>query len=544
MAATAGAGAAEYHVFQAAHQATTIVGRWRLCGHVCGRVCGGICGRVCGRVCRSLPARGGLGFVGHAGAVGGCRGGIRSCRAGGGAALQPLIGRLSVDRFFIHPGHQRLRHQRLPLGGVDRPDLAARGQHKYPLGDAGPAFFVQKTHQRLAHTQLGDRGLDIQRRIGAHRAGRRLYRLLVTRREGAQRMLHPVAQLAQHGVGQIQRVLGHEVHPHAFAANQAHHQLNAFDQGGGCVFEQQVRLVEKKHQFGLVQVTDLGQQLKQLGQHPQQKRGVQPGRVHQLVGAQDVDHALAVTGLEKIAEVEHRLAEKHITALLLDLQQPALYRANRRRADVAVFGGEVAGVVAHMLEHGAQVFQIQQQQAVVVGNLEHQVQHTGLGFIQGQHARQQQRAHVRCGGAHRVAGLAKYIPQRNRAGQRCGRGQATLGQQRSQLDADGTGLADTGQITFDIGHEDRHAQARKVFGQGLQGDGLAGAGGPGDQAMAVGQRGQQTAFNGAVAGYNNRVGHWRGSVRRFGWGQWCLPPRCCMQGGGAVALQVAGSDWQ
>jgi hypothetical protein len=33
------------------------------------------------------------------------------------------------------------------------------------------------------------------------------------------------------------------------------------------------------------------------------------------------------------------------------------------------------GVVAHVLQHGAQVLHVQQQQAVVVGDLEHQVQH-------------------------------------------------------------------------------------------------------------------------------------------------------------------------
>ena len=54
--------------------------------------------------------------------------------------------------------------------------------------------------------------------------------------------------------------------------------------------------------------------------------------------------------------------------------------------------------------------------------------------------------------------------------------------------ADAAGLADAGQVALDVGHEDRHADFREVFGQGLQGHGLAGAGGAGDQAVAVGQR--------------------------------------------------------
>ena len=40
------------------------------------------------------------------------------------------------------------------------------------------------------------------------------------------------------------------------------------------------------------------------------------------------------------------------------------------------------GVVAHVLQHGAQVLQVQQQHAVVVGDLEHQLQHAGLGFVE------------------------------------------------------------------------------------------------------------------------------------------------------------------
>jgi hypothetical protein len=128
----------------------------------------------------------------------------------------------------------------------------------------------------------------------AHGLGRGLHGLLVARREGAQRVLHAVAQLRQHAVGHVERVLRDEVHAHALGAHQPHHQLDALDQHLGRVVEQQVGLVEEKHQLGLLGVADLGQLLEQLGQHPQQEGGVQARRVHQLVGGQDVDHALAV----------------------------------------------------------------------------------------------------------------------------------------------------------------------------------------------------------------------------------------------------------
>jgi hypothetical protein len=141
-------------------------------------------------------------------------------------------------------------------------------------------------------------------------------------------VLHAVAQLGQHGVGHVQRVLRHEVHAHALAAHQAHHQFDALDQRRRRVLEQQVRLVEEEHQLGFFEVAHLGQHLEQLAQHPQQEGGVQARRVHQLVGGQDVDHALAVDRLHEVADVEHGLAEE---ACRRPVPRSAAARAGWRR---------------------------------------------------------------------------------------------------------------------------------------------------------------------------------------------------------------------
>jgi hypothetical protein len=90
-------------------------------------------------------------------------------------------------------------------------------------------------------------------------------------------------------------------------------------------------------------------------------------------------------------------------------------------------------------EHGAQVLQVEQQQAVVVGDLEHQVQHAGLGVVEVQHAAQQQRAHVGDGGAHRVALLAEHVPQRDRAGVGVGQWQPRSFRMAAILLADAAG---------------------------------------------------------------------------------------------------------
>ena len=48
------------------------------------------------------------------------------------------------------------------------------------------------------------------------------------------------------------------------------------------------------------------------------------------------------------------------------------------------------------------------------------------------------------------------------------------------------GHRNSGQVTLNVGHEHGHALSRELFGQGLERHRLAGAGRPGDQAVAVG----------------------------------------------------------
>jgi hypothetical protein len=73
-------------------------------------------------------------------------------------------------------------------------------------------------------------------------------------------------------------------------------------------------------------------------------------------------------GLHQVLDVEHGLAEEAVAALLLQRQQAALDGADRRRRDIAVFGLELRRVVADVLHHGAQVLEVEQQQALVVGD--------------------------------------------------------------------------------------------------------------------------------------------------------------------------------
>ncbi|MNT29477.1 hypothetical protein D3C72_1652180 [compost metagenome] len=160
-----------------------------------------------------------------------------------------------------------------------------------------------------------------------------------------------------------------------------------------------------------------------------------------------------------------------------------------------------------MLQHCAQILGVEQQQAVGVGNAEHQVEHALLGVVQLQHARQQQRPHMRDRGAHRVALLAEHVPQRGRARAPRRLRQVQVGQALLELVRELAGLRDAGQITFDVRHKDRHAQARKPLRQRLQRDGLARSGGAGDQPVPVAHLRQQHQFMFGVLGDEDGVGH-------------------------------------
>jgi hypothetical protein len=67
--------------------------------------------------------------------------------------------------------------------------------------------------------------------------------------------------------------------------------------------------------------------------------------------------------------------------------------------------------------------------------------------------------------------------------------------------------AEAREVALGIGEEYRHADIRELLGDPLQGHRLAGAGGAGDQAMAVGELRQQDKFDLATLGDGQGVGH-------------------------------------
>src|SRR4029078_6828866 len=211
-------------------------------------------------------------------------------------------------------------------------------------------------NQGFADAELGDDFFDVKRRIGAHRRGGGGDRLLVAGRERAHRVLNPVAELAQHFVRNVERVLRHKIHADSLGADQPHDLLDPVEQRLRGIGEKQVRLVEKKYELRLVAIAHFGQSLVELGQQPEQQSRIQRGSAEQLVRRQDVDDALAAAvGLQQVVDVEHRLADELVGGLLLQRQYSPLDRADAGGGNIAVLGLKIARVVADVLEQGAQV---------------------------------------------------------------------------------------------------------------------------------------------------------------------------------------------
>ena len=118
----------------------------------------------------------------------------------------------------------------------------------------------------------------------------------------------------------------------------------------------------------------------------------------------------------QIVDVQHRLAEQLLDALRFEREQAALDRADRCRRDVAVLGRELGCVLADVLQHRAQILEVEQQEPRVVGDLEREVQNAFLRVVQLQQPREQQRAQIRHRRANRVAALAEHVPEHDGAG--------------------------------------------------------------------------------------------------------------------------------
>ena len=142
----------------------------------------------------------------------------------------------------------------------------------------------------------------------------------------------------------------------------------------------------------------------------------------------------------------------------------------------------------HPREQRLQILQIEQQQALLVGDAERRIQHAALRVVQFEQVREQQRTDFRHRRAHRMTGLSVDVPERDRITALL----ITLARNQSETSIGFlvrlTGRGDAGEVALHVGREHRHAHAREAFGEHLQRDCFAGAGSTGDEPVSIAHR--------------------------------------------------------
>ena len=173
-----------------------------------------------------------------------------------------------------------------------------------------------------------------------------------------------------------------------------------------------MRFVEHEDELRLVEVANLGQVLEQLGQQPQQKARKQARLENQLIGGEHVDDAAAAEiGAEQIGQLERGLAEQRFAPFALEREQAALDRRDRLRADEAVFRRNVFSVVGDEGEQRAEIVEVEQQQAAVVGQRERDFERAELRVAELENPAEQRRAELADRRANRMTGLAVQVPE-------------------------------------------------------------------------------------------------------------------------------------
>src|SRR5206468_553186 len=154
----------------------------------------------------------------------------------------------------------------------------------------------------------------------------------------------------------------------------------------GRIGEQEVRFVEEEHELRLVEVPHFGKPFIKFRQQPQEQRRIELGRREQLVGGKDVHHPVSgAVGLDEVVDVEHRLSDQALGALLLQRQQASLDGTDAGRRDVSVLHLEFLRVLPNILQQGTEVLEVEEQQSVVVGHLEGERQDAFLRVVERQY---------------------------------------------------------------------------------------------------------------------------------------------------------------
>src|SRR6185503_8433693 len=163
--------------------------------------------------------------------------------------------------------------------------------------------------------------------------------------------------------------------------------LDLLKKSGRSVGEQQMGLVEKEHEARLFRIAHFGKILEQLRQEPQQEGRIELRRCHELVGSENIDKpAPVLRRAHYVLDVKRRFTEEIGGTLLVEHDKPTLYGANGDGSDVAVIGADLLAASGKIGKKRAEVLQIEDGEALLVGELENDVDGALLSLAQPEKA--------------------------------------------------------------------------------------------------------------------------------------------------------------
>ena len=177
--------------------------------------------------------------------------------------------------------------------------------------------------------------------------------------------------------------------------------------------------------------------------------------------------------LEQVVDLQLGLAEEGARALLLEGHHLPQQHAHRSLGDAAVVAQGGRPLAGEVVEHRAQILEVEQRQLPVVAVLEHQGQHARLGVVEAQHLAERQRSERRDGGAQLGPQRAAQAQQLDREAARLPGGAGLLG---PLLDLAGwlvPGAASPATSPFTSETKTGTPARREPLGQQLQGLGLS-----------------------------------------------------------------------
>jgi hypothetical protein len=171
-------------------------------------------------------------------------------------------------------------------------------------------------------------------------------------------------------------------------------------------------LIKEKYGYRLRRVSCLRELFEELGDQPEKQGCIGLGGLRQPVGSEDIDHAMTIRiNPGKVGHLQGWFTEETFCTLLLQGKQAALDRADACGRDIPITRPEFLCMITDIHGHGTQIFQVQLENLLVIGDLEEGAEYISLDIIQVQYPGEEERAHLGDGGPDGMSLFPIDIPE-------------------------------------------------------------------------------------------------------------------------------------